>query len=134
MPLYRWWWIPALMAPAAVLAEAMRAFDASSGRFWIALAVAQVISLLGYGASSLPQWAGWVDDTGGAVAMLERKLKIIQGLVIAFLAGNIAYFGGLYYALAEIPCFGAAALAAYGGDKFLTPLLSRLTGRATSGA
>jgi hypothetical protein len=61
------------------------------------------------------------------VAIAERRLKILQGLVVALLAGNIAYYGGYYYfTLAEIACFIAAAVAAWGGDKFLTPLLQRV--------
>lgn len=129
----RWFWLPVLIWPAAGLADAaVRTMDASTGRFWFTLAAVQVLSLLGYGTSSLPQWAGWVDETGGIVAVLERRLKIIQGMLIAFLAGNIAYYGGYYYfTLAEIACFGAASIAAYGGDKFLTPLLSRITGKVS---
>lgn len=130
-----WWWFPALVPLAAAAAEqAVRAADPGAPRFWAALAAVQVLALFGYAASSLPQWAGWIDDTGGAVAVLERRLKIVQGLVIAILAGNLAYFGGFYcFAWPEIPCFGAAAMASYGGDRFLSPLLSRLTGRIQGG-
>jgi len=121
------WWLLAWVPLAAYAAElALRAFDPGSERFWAALAAVQVLSLLGYVSSSLPQWAGWIDDTGGAVAILERRLKIIQGLVVAILSGNAAYFAGYhYFAMAEILCFGASAGASYGGDKFLSPLLSR---------
>lgn len=128
-------WVPPLLLPAVAYAaaQATLAVDAGTTRFWVALAAVQVLAAFGYAASSLPQWAQWVDDTGGAVAIIERRLKIVQGLVIALLAGNIAYYGGYYYfAMAEIPCFIAAAVAAYGGDKFLSPLLSRITGRATA--
>lgn len=125
------WWLcmlPPLVAYAAE--QAMRALDPGAARFWWALVAVQVLALVGYAASSLPQWAGWIDDSGGAVAVLERRLKIVQGLVIALLAGDCAYYGGYhYFGMAEVLCFGAAAVAAYGGDKFLSPLLSRLTGR-----
>lgn len=131
----RWWGLPALWAPAAaVLAEAgVRTMNFSSAQFWWTLAAVQLLGCFGYGCSSLPQFAGWIDPTGGAVVQLERRLKIMQGVLIALLAGNLAYYGSWYYNFAEIVCFGAAALAAYGGDKFLTPLLSRLTGKASSG-
>lgn len=120
-------WLLALVPVAAYAAEqAVRNLDASEARFWAALAAVQVLSLVGYASSSLPQWAGWIDDTGGAVAVLERRLKIVQGLVIALLSGNAAYVSGYYYfGLPEIVCFGGAAGAAYGGDKFLSPVLSR---------
>lgn len=124
-----------LMPLAAYAAEqAMRALDPGAPRFWWALVAVQILSLVGYAASSLPQWAGWIDDSGGAVAVLERRLKIVQGLAIAILAGNCAYYGGFhYFGMAEVLCFGAAAVAAYGGDRFLSPLLSRLTGRVQQG-
>lgn len=109
----------------------MRALDAGSWRFWAAFVAVQGLAGLGWCASSFPLAAGWIDTTGGPVAHLERRLKVLQGIAIAILAGNLAYYGGFYGAgWAEIYCFGAAALAAYGGDKFLTPLLSRLTGKA----
>lgn len=130
------WWLPALFLPALAFAaaQATLAVDAGTSRFWAALAAVQILAGFGYAGSSLPQWAQWVDDSGGPVAIAERRLKIVQGLCLAVLAGNIAYFGGYYYAgLAEIPCFIGAAVAAYGGDKFLSPLLSRITGKATTG-
>lgn len=126
----RWWGLPALWAPAAaVLAEAaMRTLEPGTSRFWWTLGVVQVLGLFGYGCSSIPQLAGWIDPTGDVVVRLERRLKIIQGAMIALLAGNLAYYGGYYYGgVVEIGCFGAAALAAYGGDKFLSPLLQRAT-------
>lgn len=129
-------WPPALLLPAAALAaaQATLAVDAGTGRFWAAFGAVQVLSFFGYAASSLPEWAQWVDDSGGVVEIVERRLKIVQGMIIAVLAGNIAYYGGFYYAgLAEIPCFIGAAVAAYGGDKFLSPLLSRITGKAATG-
>src|SRR6266850_8221906 len=108
----------------------MRPLDGSP-RFWVAGLVVMVLAFSGYAASSLPEWAKWKDESGDAVAISERRLKIIQGLVIAMLAGNIAYYGGFYYlAIAEVACFIAAAVAAYGGDRFLSPLLTRVTGRA----
>lgn len=123
------WWLVMLVPLTAFAAEqAMRALDPGVPRFWWALVAVQVLWLVGYGCSSLHQWAGWIDDTGGAVAVLERRLKIVQGMLLAFLAGNTAYFVGYYYyEMVEVMCFGAAAIAAYGGDKFLSPMLSRVT-------
>lgn len=124
--------LPLFLLPAVAYAaaQATLAVDAGSTRFWVALVAVQVLAAFGYAASSLPEWAQWVDDTGGAVAIAERRLKIVQGFMIALLAGNIAYYGGFYYfAIAEIPSFIAGAVAAYGGDKFLSPLLSRITGK-----
>jgi hypothetical protein len=120
---------------AAIAADkAVRALDASEPSFWLSLAAVQVLALFGYGCSSLHEWAGWVDDTGGQVAVLERRLKIVQRMLIGLLAGNGAYFGGFYYyALAQVLCFGAAAAAAYGGDKVLAIVFARFTGRIQQG-
>lgn len=126
-------WLPLALVPLAVAAAeaAVRELDASGVRFWAAFAAVQVLWLLGYAGSSLPQLAKWQDTTGGEVAIAERRLTIIQGVAVAALAGNIAYFGGYYYAgLAQVVCFIGAAAAAWGGDKFLTPILARITGRA----
>lgn len=114
-------------------------FDPSTGRFWITFAMVQVLNLLGYGASSLPQLASWIDE-GTAREVLEKRLTIVQGVLVSIMAGNIAYYAGRYsvwpavlpanFGATEIVCFISAAVAAYGGDKFLSPLLSRITGRA----
>src|SRR5205807_769955 len=107
-------WLP---AAALATAQGVRMLDGSSPRFWMAFFVVQVLALAGYAASSLPEWAEWKDQTGDPVAIAQRRLKIIQGLVIALLAGNIAYYGGFHYlAVAEVASFIAAAVAAYGGD------------------
>lgn len=118
---------------AAIAAEAAtHELDAGSWRFWAAFGAVQILWGLGYAGSSLHEWAGWKDTSGGDVAIAERRLKIIQGMVIAALAGNIAYYGGYYYlSVAQVACFIGAAAAAWGGDKFLTPILTRITGRAS---
>lgn len=124
-------WLLVPLAPLAALAAdlAVRALDPGSLRFWGAMGAVQCCALLGYGCSSLQQWAGWIDDTGGPVTVLERRLRIVQGMLISFMAGNCAYYGGYYYfALHEVACFLAAALGAYGGDKFVSPLVVRLSG------
>lgn len=126
-------WGPLALVPLDVYAaeQAVLRIDAGGVRFWAATAAVQMLWLSGYAASSLPEWAQWKDTNGGEVAIATRRLKIIQGMVIAGLSGNIAYFGGFYYfGIAEVGCFIAAAVAAYGGDKFLTPVLGRITGRA----
>jgi hypothetical protein len=119
-------WLPAVLAAE----QRTRPLDGSL-HFWVAAAVVMLLSFAGYAASSLPEWAKWKDESGDPVAISERRLKIIQGLVLGMLAGNIAYYGALYYlAIAEVACFIGAVVAAYGGDRFLSPLLSRVTGRA----
>lgn len=127
--MHRTAWLLLLLLPLAAIAaeQAVRSIDASSVRFWIAGAAVQVLAVFGWSASSLPELAKWRDTTGGDVAIAERRLKILQGLAVAGLACNIAYYGGYYYlGVAEIGCFIAAAIAAWGGDKFLAPLLQRL--------
>lgn len=114
-------WLLALLPLAALGAEQLlRVFEPGNWRFWAAFGVVQLLWLWGYLASSLPAWAKWDDGT-----VLDR-LTIVQGTFVAALAGNIAYHGGFYYlGLAEIVCFIATSVAAWGGDKFLSPLLQR---------
>lgn len=122
-----------VVVPIAAYAAdaAVRELDAASWRFWAAFIAVQILWGLGYAGSSLHEWAGWKDRSGGDLAIAERRLKILQGVAVAALAGNIAYFGGYYYLnVAQVACFIGAAAAAWGGDKFLTPILARITGRA----
>jgi hypothetical protein len=124
-------WLVVPLAPLAALAadQAVRGLEPGSLRFWGAMGAVQFCALLGYGCSSLKQWAGWIDDAGGRVTVLERRLRIVQGMLIGFLAGNAAYYGGFYYfGLAEVPCFVAAAFGAFGGEKFIAPAVGRLSG------
>lgn len=117
------------MVLAIAAHAAVAAFDPTTNRFWAALGAVQVLAFIGFGASSLPSLAGWIDENGSPVERLERKLNIIRGAIVACLAANICYYGGFYYmGAAEVGCFMGAAVAAYGGDKFLSPLLSRITG------
>lgn len=118
-----------LLPIAAFAAEqSMQAFEMGT-RFWWALFWLELGVLAGYALSSLPGWAQWLDDTGGAVAVAERRLKIIQGLVGALLAGNLVYFGGISLGIAQAYCFIAAPVAAFGGDQVLKPLLAGLINR-----
>lgn len=121
----------AMIPVAAVSADAALAqFQPTTARFWFAFLAVQFLNVLGYGASSLPELANWINADGTAVERLTRRFKIIQGCMVAMLAGNIAYYGAMYYfGVADIGCFISAAVCAYGGDKFLSPLLSRITGR-----
>jgi len=91
----------------------------------------QGISLMAHGASSLTEWAQWKDDSGTPVELATRRLKVIQGLIISILAGNVAYYGIQFTTekIDEVPSLILAGVAAYGGDRFLTPILQRITGR-----
>ena len=101
--------------------QAVRAFEPGTLRFWVTLGAVQMLWLVGYGASSLPAWAKWPDGT------MQDRLMIVSGVITSGVAGNIAYYGGFYYAgFAEIACFIGTGLAGWGGDKFLTPLLGRV--------
>lgn len=125
-------WVPV----AAYAAEgATRALSIDS-RFWWTHFFVTVLSLGGWAGSSLPKLANWVDSP-------KAKLEIVQGVVVAGLSGSIAYYGGFYllsgtsYAVPEVGCFMATIIAAWGGDRFLAPLLNtlsdfaqRVTGRA----
>lgn len=93
------------------------------GGFAGMLAFAQVLAIVGYLASSLPAWAGWVDGT------VLQRLTIVQGAVVAILAGNVAFFLALEYEFSQIITLLSAAAGGYGGDKFLAPVLARVFGR-----
>lgn len=114
--------------PVAALAatETARALDLGNWRWWAVLGFVQGITLIGYFASSLNQWAGWIDGT------TLQRLTIIQGMIASIMAGNVAYFLGLHYAgLTEVMALMASGAGGFGGDKFLTPLLGRIFGKAT---
>ena len=66
--------------------------------------------------------------------MCLMRLLAIALFSTSLFAANIAYYGGYYYTgAAEIASWLAAGIAAFGGDKFVSPLLSRITGKAASG-
>lgn len=114
------------LIPIAAFAADRAALDLTNGRWWAILGFVQAITLLGYAASSLSQWAGWIDGT------VLVRLQIIQGVMVAILAGNVAYFTALHSAnLPEVYALMSSGAGGYGGDKFLTPLLTRIFGRAT---
>lgn len=117
-------WILLLAVNTAIAAEQTTRHMEGDERFWWTLLAVQVLCSMGYAASSLAQWAGWPDGS------LAVRLNIVQGGVTAFLAGNIGFYGAYYYfTLAEVASFIAAAVAAWGGDKFISPILSRITGK-----
>ena len=112
-------------ASAAAL-ETVKVIDLESGRWWAVLLFVQVITLVGYAASSLSQWAGWIDGT------ILQRLTIMQGMFAALLAGNMSYFLGLHYAgLSEIMAMMASGAGGYGGDRYLVPMFQKLLGRLT---
>lgn len=93
------------------------------GGFWGMLAFAQALTVVGYLASSLPQWAGWIDGT------VLQRLTILQGAVVAWFAGNVGYLLAVSNELSQIMCLLSAAAGGYGGDKFLMPLMQRIFGK-----
>lgn len=88
------------------------------------LMFAQGLALVGYLASSLPTWAGWLDGTA------LQRLTIIQGAIVAILAGNVAFFLSVEAGISQILCLLSAAAGGYGGDKVLVPMLNRIFGKA----
>jgi len=117
-------WLLLFAFPYATAAEQMSRSLIGDTRFWVVAAAVQVLGVIGYLASSLAQWAKWPDGT------LIERLALVQGSVTALLAANIAFYGGYYYVeCPEIVAFIAAAVASWGGDKFISPILVRITGR-----
>lgn len=112
-----------LMVPFTAYAAdtAAKAMDFTSLATWITLGAVMLLTLAGYAGSSLPQWAGWVQGD------LTTRLQLAAGLITALLAGNFAYFLARHLDMPGIVCFMAATAGGWGGDKFLAPLLGRLT-------
>lgn len=110
-----------LLAPVIAFAtETALHADMSTLEFWLTLLCVQGLTMIGYGASSLALWAKWPDGS------LEQRLTIVQGMLVAGLAGNIGYYYS-YYSMAfpQIGSFTLAALCSFGGDKFVSPLVTR---------
>lgn len=99
------------------------AVDVQSSAFLTLLGGAQVLILLAYFASSLPIWAGWIDGS------LMARLTIVQSLMVALVAGNVAFFLSFEYGLSKLIALIAAAAGGYGGDKLLAPLMARILGK-----
>lgn len=122
----------ALTLPGLVIAaDRGEAIQLSQLLVWVIQFIAvQGISLMAHGASSLTEWAQWKDDSGTPVELATRRLKVVQGLMVSIFAGNVAYYGlQVTTQTDDVPSLILAGVAAYGGDKFLTPILARITGR-----
>jgi len=90
----------------------------------------QIICVLGYASASLADWAAWKDSSGTEIERAERRLKLIQGLLIGLMAGNVCYYGGgAYLGTDGLTSMIGAGIGAYGGDRILTPILTRITGK-----
>ena len=104
--------------------------DSTTSAFWYLLLAVQVLSLIGHIASSLGEWAQWHDTSGSQLDIKSRRYRLMQGGAVSILAGNIAYFGGYYLvSIGHIEALISSAMAAWAGDRFLTPLMERFTGR-----
>ena len=118
-------WLLACTPLLAMAADqATRAMAIDTPRWWVMLAFVQVMTLWGYGASSLSQWAGWQDGTA------MQRLTIIQGVMVSLIGGNAGYFLSLQYAgIGEVEALLVAVAGGFGGEKFVTPILQRVFGK-----
>lgn len=123
------WWLLWLL-PTVVLAAEQVALVSGVTEIILIFFGVQLVSVVGHGAASLTDWAQWGDRSGSSVDMYARRLKLVQGLLLSGLAGNAFFYGSQQMAdLSEIPALLGAGVAAYGGDRFLTPILTRITGK-----
>lgn len=114
--------IPTIVYAAVV--ERTLQTDAGTLAFWAACGAVQFLTASGYAASSLPKWGGWRD--GDATV----RLTLIAGMIGALLAGNMAYYIGLYYfAYQQIPCFAASIGGGFLGEKALNAYFEKFVGR-----
>lgn len=115
-----------LAAPVAAVAAdlVVRSIEDDAGKFifWAGMFFVEILTLMGYIASSLPQWTDWTDGTK------KRRLELIASVFASVIAGNGVYYGGLYaIGWAQIYCFLATPFAAFAGDKFIVPVATRLS-------
>ena len=118
-------WLLFAVPPAALAAERLL-LDSATGAFWGVLGAVQALCLLGHAAASLSTWAAWRDE-GTVAEVRARRFHLAQGVAVSLLAGNATYYGGVYvgmYGIAE--SLIGASLAAWGGDRFLGPVLERV--------
>lgn len=125
------WLMFAVPLIAYAAGEVTRTLDGSF-RFWMAEVAVLTLALVGYGASSLKDWACWRDGT------TVQRLEVVQSMIVSVLAGHITYYGGYYYAFSldiripEIGCFIGTALGGYGGAKYVTVLVDACITSAVS--
>jgi hypothetical protein len=111
-------------AAASALPEVSRPIDFFSLRWWVTHLMLQAVVLVAYFASSLPKWAKWIDG------VLLDRLTITQGVLVSFLAGNVAWFLFYYYSGAhEALCWVMAVIGSYFGEPFLRMVLERFAGK-----
>lgn len=115
--------LPTFAFVASAAAAQVALLEMEPAGFWTLMAGAQVLILLSYAASSLPIWSGWIDGT------LTQRLTILQSLLVALVAGNVAFFLSFEYGFSKLIALIAAAAGGYGGDKLLAPLMARIFGK-----
>jgi len=114
----------------AVMSESASAFFNDFVLSALLFFLVQLVCVIGYASASLADWAVWKDSSGTELERTERRLKLIQGFLIGILAGNICYYGGGGYLGADhLTSMIGAGIGAYGGDRVLTPILTRITGK-----
>ena len=118
--------IPGVSLPAS---ESIHGLSIPVSAVLIFLTV-QFVSMIGYFAASLSDWAVWNDDSGTPLEQATRRLKLVQGMIVGILTGNVCFYGGTIGLSAEtLTGFITAGLGAYGGDRVLTPILQRIIGK-----
>lgn len=118
--------VSSLLPAFALAAVVQRSLQEEAGTlvFWAACGAVQFLTVSGYAASSLPKWGGWRD------ADATTKLTLIAGMIGALLAGNMAYYLGLYYFdYKQIACFAAAIGGGFLGEKALAAYFEKFVGR-----
>jgi hypothetical protein len=123
-----------LLAPTAAIAAEVGARtlerEWASDTFWWLFGGVQLLWAIGYCSSSLPKWGKWIDGD----ASTADKLAVVAGVLCALLAGNAAYYLGYYEAgLARLYCLLAAAGGGFMGERYLTPLFSKMMPIAPAG-
>lgn len=111
--------VPLLCLAAPVFADQTVKLVDPQAVPWLTWAWVGGLSFVGWFASSAPKIARWQDEED----RLEKRLTVMQGLVVSLMAGIIAYLLALYTGAPNLLGFIAVALAAYAGEKYLADRL-----------
>ena len=121
------YFIASMMPMLALAAERTIESEAGHRGFWLSFVAVQLLTFGGYMASSLPKWAGWRD------ADQATQYAVIAGAIAALLAGNMAYYVGVYYySLATIGALVAAVGGGFMGEKALALYFEKFVGKGNA--
>lgn len=121
-------WLLLAIVPTALAGERLAVeIPIESVRFWVLMAIVQVLTTLGWAASSIDKLAGWLDATSPTWA---DRLAVVKTGVCSSLAGNGAFLAALYWQQTpEVVALLSAGAGGYLGDQLLQLYANRFKPR-----